>query len=295
MKNYILILSFILFSLLTAQEPELYIPVNIQKTYSNQSRSPDGNPGSQYWQNRADYKINVEINPTSGMITGNEEINYFNNSHDSLNELYIHVFMNIYKQVNPREYVIDTSDATNEGVIIESLSVNGTTVNDSAMEYIHNDFILHLDKSLQSRQKLNLTISWNYTINKKSHFRTGQVDSTSYFVAYFFPRIAVYDDIDGWNDFKYSGSAEFYNDFGDFDVAITVPRNFVVWATGMLQNPNQVLNETYANRFSAALTSDTIIHIIDSTDIVNNQITQPNEKNTWHLMMLTIVNKHIQI
>ena len=276
-----LIISLVLFSLLKAQTPELYVPVNIQKAYANQTRSKDGNPGANYWQNRADYDINVEINPHTGLVTGIEEIVYFNNSPDTLNELFVHVFMNIYKKGNPREYVVDPTDE-NEGVIIDSISFNGLAVNDSALDYIHNDFILHLDKPLLSGQNANLFIVWHYSVNKKSHFRTGQVDSTSWFVAYFFPRLAVYDDIDGWNNFKYSGSAEFYNDFGNFDVEITVPQNFVVWATGLLQNPEQVLNKKYADRYSAALSSDSIIHIIDSTECIENQITQSNEKNTWH-------------
>ncbi len=169
----------------------------------------------------------------------------------------------------------------NEGVVINSLFVNGESVGHSAMEYIHNDFILHLKQPLLPDEKIDLAMTWNYTINEKSHFRTGKVDSTSWFVAYFFPRIAVYDDIDGWNDFKYSGSAEFYNDYGDFNVAITVPRNFIVWATGMLQNPGEVLREKYANRYSAALTSDEIIHIVDSTECTSGQVTQPNITNTW--------------
>jgi hypothetical protein len=279
----VLIILFMSFSMLNAQSPELYVPVNIQKAYANQTRSKDGNPGANYWQNRANYDINVEINPHTGLVIGSEEIVYFNNSPDTLNELYIHMFMNIYKKGNPREYIVDPADE-NEGVIIDSIATNGLAVNDSAMEYIHNDFILHLDKPLLSGQNANLSIKWHYSVNKKSHFRTGQVDSTSWFAAYFFPRIAVYDDIDGWNNFKYSGSAEFYNDFGNFEVKITVPQNFVVWATGMLQNPKQVLNKKYADRFSEALTSDSIINIIDSTECTSNLITQPNDNNTWHFM-----------
>jgi len=281
MKTSITILLFVLFSSLFAQQSELYTPINIQQAYTNQTRSLDGNPGKDYWQNFANYKINVELNPYTGLLTGKEEIEYFNNSPDILNELYIHLFMNIYKKGNPREYAVDPTDE-NEGVIIETLSVNGRKVEESKMEYIHNDFILHLDNPIPSKRKTTLSISWNYKINKESHFRTGQVDSTSWFVAYFFPRIAVYDDIDGWNNFKYSGSAEFYNDFGDFDVSITVPQNFVVWATGMLEKPEKVLTKKYTDRLKVALLSDNIVNIIDSTDIKTNQITQPNQKNTWH-------------
>jgi len=277
-----ILLLIVLFCLqVVAQDFELYVPINIQNAYSNQTRSADGNSGKNYWQNHANYNINVELNPITGLLTGKEEIVYINNSPDTLNELYIHLFMNIYKKGNPREYVVDPSDE-NEGLIIESIAVNGREVEESKMEYIHNDFILHLDKPLLSKGKTHLSISWKFKINKESHFRTGQVDSTSWFVAYFFPRIAVYDDIDGWNNFKYSGSAEFYNDFGEFDVSITVPQNFVVWATGMLQNPENVLTEKYTNRLKTAMQSDNIVNIIDSTDIRTNQITQPNQKNTWH-------------
>jgi len=276
----IVFLTLLISASINAQQPELYIPVNIQNAFTNQTRSADGNPGKNYWQNFANYNIDIELNPYTGLLKGKEEIEYFNNSPDTLKELYIHLFMNIYKKGNPREYVVKPSDE-NEGVIIESLSVKGKKVEESKMEYIHNDFILHLDEPLLSKEKTHLSISWNYKINKESHFRTGQVDSTSWFVAYFFPRIAVYDDIDGWNNFKYSGSAEFYNDFGDFDVSITVPQNYVVWATGMLQNPEEVLTEKYSNRLKTALQSDNIVNIVDSTDIKTNQITQPNQKNTW--------------
>jgi len=280
MKKLIFILLFIISISLFAQESQLYTPVNIQKAYNNQTRSTDGNPGENYWQNRANYQINVELDPHSGLITGTEEITYFNNSPDSLNELYIHLFMNIYKKGNPRQYVVDPEDE-NEGVIIESFAINGNTVDTSAMEYIHNDFVLHLDKPILSGHETNLSVSWHYSINKKSHFRTGQVDSTSWFVAYFFPRIAVYDDIDGWNNFKYAGSAEFYNDFGDFTVSITVPQNFLAWATGVLQNPTDVLRKKFTERLISAQNSDEIVHIIDSTECTSDKITQPNPKNIW--------------
>ncbi len=92
-----LILSLLFFSLLNAHEPELYIPVNMQQAYTNNTRSADGRPGEKYWQNRADYNIDVEIHPQNGLVIGSEEITYFNNSPDSLDELYIHLFMNIYK------------------------------------------------------------------------------------------------------------------------------------------------------------------------------------------------------
>ena len=103
------------------------------------------------------------------------------------------------------------------------------------------------------KTQVPINIKWHYIINKGSHSRTGSVDSTTFFIAYFFPHIAVYDDIDGWDDFHFKGDAEFYNDFGDFDVNITVPENFVVWGTGFLQNPDEVLQKKYLKRFQSSL------------------------------------------
>jgi hypothetical protein len=126
-----------------------------------------------------------------------------------------------------------------------------------------------------------LSIAWHYTLNEGSHIRTGAIDQSSFFVAYFFPRIAVYDDIDGWNDFTYTGSAEFYNDFGNFEVSVTVPKDFVVWATGNWQNPDEVLVDKYYRRYQNALLSDSIVHIIDSTDYMQSKVTTQRIKNVW--------------
>ena len=107
------------------------------------------------------------------------------------------------------------------------------------------------------------------------------MDSTTYFIAYFFPHIAVYDDIDGWDVSFFTGRAEFYNEFGNFDVRISVPKDFVVWATGLLQKPETVLRKKYADRLQAAMTSDEIIHIINAEEARKKNITQPNDKNIW--------------
>jgi hypothetical protein len=109
----------------------------------------------------------------------------------------------------------------------------------------------------------------------------GAYGDSAFFVGHWFPRVAVYDDIDGWDTNPYSGTQEFYNDFGDFDVEITVPGDFIVWATGQLQNMNQVLHETYISRFEKASTSDSVIHIVTSEDYLSGQPSIRNEKNTW--------------
>jgi hypothetical protein len=111
--------------------------------------------------------------------------------------------------------------------------------------------------------------------------RTGQVEENAAFIAYFFPRIAVYDDIDGWNKYPYLGTQEFYNDFCNFKAAITVPKPFMVWATGDLQNCNDLYATKYCNRIKQAEASDSVITIISESDLANEVITADNPFNTW--------------
>jgi hypothetical protein len=144
-------------------------------------------------------------------------------------------------------------------------------------------------QSVVHGQSVDFKIKYHYTLNKGSHVRTGQVEPNADFVAYFFPRIAVYDDIDGWNRNQYTGSQEFYNDFCNFDVAITVPKGFLVWATGDLQNETEVLNSTYVQRIKQAETTDAITTIIDTTDL-KNTITANNPVNTWHFIATNVTD-----
>jgi hypothetical protein len=256
------------------------MPQNFKQAYLNKTRSLDGRSGPNYWQNRADYNIHVDLELGSRIIKGRETIIYHNNSPDILNELLIHLHANIYKKGNAREFDVHFTDET-EGVRINTIQINGNEIDRNSIRYIHNDFILNLDNGLQPRSITELYIEWHYRLNRRSHMRTGAVDSSSFFVAYFFPRIAVYDDIDGWNDFKYSGITEFYNDFGNFDVSITVPRHFIVWATGLLQNASAVLKKAYSERYEQAFNTDSIIHIVNAEEAANKHITAKADKNIW--------------
>jgi hypothetical protein len=276
---FFIISNAMIFTFTTASD--LYIPKNIKQAYENKTRSMDGKPGPGYWQNRADYLISVSFDPATRILKGSETISYFNNSPDTLNQLIIHLFPNLYKKGNARDFDVEPADES-DGVVIEQMTVNekdiDTSSDSKSIEYQHSNLKLQLPKSLLSGEKLEMTISWNYVLNKASHQRTGAVDSASFFIAYFFPRIAVYDDVDGWNDFAYTGTAEFYNDYGDFEVSVTLPENYIVWATGVLKNPEKVLREKYLNRYRQALTSNDIIQIVDSTECYLKNITK---ENTW--------------
>lgn len=289
--SYFSLLILVLISL--AWVSDIYLPINIKNAYDNETRSYDGNPGINYWQNRSDYKIHIDFDPETRLVNGSEEITYFNNSPDELNVLIFQLLPNLYKKENRRDFEIESNDMS-DGVIITELILNGNQIDISpksqAITYENTNMQLSLTEPLKSAEKIDIKVSWHYTLNENSHMRTGVVDSSSFFVAYFFPRVAVYDDIDGWAAFKYMGDTEFYNDFGDFEVLINVPENFIVWATGSLENPEEVLKKKYLKRYQEAFKSDSIIHIINSTECTQNNITKTNKINTWKFTAFNVTD-----
>jgi len=269
-----------------APVPALPTPRNILATYAKGTRSPDGKPGSGYWQNGADYAIKVNFDPATRLVAGTVGIAYHNNSPDSLRQLWFKLYPNLYKKGAPRDGKFEAEDLS-DGVKIEQLTINGQPV---PFTIDNTNMVVNLPRALGSRQMAQVAITYSYTLNKGSHQRTGEVAPGAAFVAYFFPRIAVYDDIDGWNRTPYLGSAEFYNDFCNFKVDITVPRNFLVWATGDLTNADKVLAKKYLTRLRTAEKKDGITSIIDSTEARLHDATAPNAYNTWHFEARDVVD-----
>jgi Peptidase family M1 domain len=275
-----LILVLLTYGQLIFAQKNLPTPVNIQKTYENKTRSTTGQPGIKYWQNRADYDIKIAFDPKTNHLTGNETIEYFNNSSDTLNTITFKLYPNYYKKGAVRQRKIEDIDA-NDGVNIESFKVDDLTYPSKYLNIDGTNMMVGI-KPLFPGEKMRFDIKFSYILNKTSHMRTGQVDDGSFFVAYFFPRIAVYDDIDGWNNYQYTGEQEFYNDFCNFKTAITLPNDYLAWATGDLQNCNEVLDSKYCDRIKIAEKEDDIRFIIDSTDLKLGNITKTlNSTNTW--------------
>lgn len=282
--NLLFLLTIIIFENSFAQTSELFVPRNVQKAFLNKTRSIDGLPGSNYWQNTSDYFMDILFNPTTRLLSGKEKINYSNNSPDTLKEIIVHLYPNFFKKGVVRDFSINTADE-GEGVKIEKILYNGTNIDlDQSKKriiYSGTNLIIKLADPILPFSKAEFTFDWNYILCQGSGVRTGTIDSSTFFIAYFFPHIAVYDDIDGWNDFQYTGGVEFYNDFSNYNVSITVPKNFIVNASGVLQNAENVLAPKYFERYKTALVSDEIINIIDSNDILIKDITTQNQNNTW--------------
>jgi hypothetical protein len=283
MKSVLLIfLSFLYF---TSFEQMLPVPRNLQKAYLNQTRSPDGRPGKKYWQNKADYKILVSFDPVSRLLSGNVNILYTNSSPDTLRQVVFKLYPNYYKKGSPRNSRIAAEDIS-DGISIDTMFTNNILTDKSKIQVDGTNMVVGRLNILPG-QNIQFRISYHYLLNKGSHNRTGEVEPNAAFIAYFFPRVAVYDDVDGWNRQPYLGTQEFYNDFCNFDVAITVPANFLVWATGNLQNCSDVLSSEVCSRLEQAEKNDGVTTIIDSTD-VRSKITKQNSFNSWHFSALNV-------
>lgn len=280
MKYFLLIL--LLFVKVSAQE--LYTPLNILSAYSKKTRSYDGKPGENYWQNKSDYHIKVSVEPSSRTITGWEKIIYYNNSPNSLTEIVIRLYPNITKPTAMRDFAISSKGIT-DGVTLKKLSVNSAELDikdDKVLRYTSTNARLFLPEELLPNSTIELEIEWSFQLPPTNFARMGTYDSTSFFVAYWYPQIAVYDDIDGWDNQEYTGYTEMYNDFNNYLVEITVPKDFHIWSTGVWQNPNEILSTEYLKLYQQALKSDDIIRIFKSEDLQNpNRYKTKNPTHTF--------------
>lgn len=260
-----------------AQQPtnfqNLFVAREIQAAYEKGTRSTDGKPGPAYWQNRSEYKIRVNLDPQTGAITGSETVQYVNESPNSIQNLVIRLYPNIFNKGNARDpRNVDPADLLDDDAVsLPLVRINGQDVKPNIQG---TNAILRIPGGLASKQNLKLEVEWGYKIPAKSHIREGRYFETSYMVAYWYPQIAVYDDIDGWDVAQYTGKEEFYNDFSNFDVEVTVPVGHLVWATGVWQNPDQILSAEILDRYRGSRTSEQIVNVVTAADREKGGITK---------------------
>ncbi|HKJ44421.1 MAG TPA: M1 family aminopeptidase [Balneolales bacterium] len=281
-NRYLLLVCAFLLSVNGYAQNSLPVSRTIQNAYQKGTRSEKGIPGPDYWQNHADYSIDVNFIPATRLLSGTEHITYTNNSRDTLRRIWFKLYPDLYKEGGARAQSIKPEDVS-KGVQIQKLIIDGT-MQDAGIVHTRGTNMWIPVKPLLPGKKMTFIIHFSYVLNKKSQIRTGEIEPGSYFIAYFYPTIAVYDDIDGWNRIPYTGLQEFYNDFNNFDVRITVPQNYVVWATGTLQHPENDLNKKYVDRLEEAEKNNAITSVIDSTDLKKGDITLQNPINSWHFV-----------
>ncbi len=262
-----------------AAQSTLFIPRNYLKPYERGTRSWDGKPGPNYWQNRSTYTIKASIDPKIRLLSGEETVTYTNNSPDTLKLVRFKLQHDRYRKGVQRAFDVAASDVTDEGTHIENLLFNGKTVESKDQ----NRFATFLDVSLKNtpiapKSSATFTVRWSYTLPAaKGSARECVCDSTTFFVPYWYPQIAVYDDLNGWASHPYTGQQEFYNDFADYDVTINMPPGFQVWATGEWQNAKEVLNPEYFSRWEKAHSSAEVISVFSEKELKTSKVYKTSE------------------
>ena len=267
----------------------------------NTYRTASGAPGKDYWQQRADYKIELTLDDVKQQIEGTEAITYFNQSPDPLDYLWLQLDQNFRAQDSETplvtEYFMKDSVSAKELFTIQNNFDGGFRIDkvlDEAgqpLAYFINKTMMriNLEQPLLPGAQMTFQVDWHYKINDRMSLggRSGyeyfpKDDNYSYTIAQFYPRMAVYDDVEGWQNKQFLGRGEFALSFGNFEVAMTVPEDFIVGATGTLQNPKDVLTSKEQLRLEKAKHSfeDPVI-IVTQEEAIQKEAHKKRGKATW--------------
>lgn len=273
-----------------APDPSQIFAPLIMPDSPNVYRSGDGTPGPMAWKNQADYKIHVQIIPKTHSLSGDEEIRYQNNSPSSLPVLWVQLDQNMYKSESRAAYASQWHfPAHTPGMEIESVALVGADGHAQPVEFLISDTRMQivLPSGLSSHSSVRFRIKWHYIIPGPWGGRTAVSNSKNgeiYEIAQFYPRMAVFDDIRGWDTLPYLGG-EFYLDYGNIDYEVTVPDNFVVAGSGALLNPKNVLSPLEQQRLATARRSEKRVLIRDQSDVETASHQNSMKNKTWHFAM----------
>ena len=258
---------------------------SIIKAYANGTRDSSGAPGRRYWQQRVDYRIDATLDAEAAILHGSETVTLHNTSPDTLKQVVLRLYQNYFRpEVERNDYVTDITD----GITIERLKINGDSVplNDNK-RYARNARIATIALSTPAAPGADVKIetAWHFTVPNVDTTargeRMGRFGHYLYQIAQWYPQVAMYDDLRGWDTDQYLGYAEFYNQFGSFDVRITAAGGWLLGATGTLENPNEVFSQRTRDRLALAMRVDTTVHVV-TADERGTSATAAGTTLTWH-------------
>lgn len=272
----------------SAQEARGAVPAPVtnppffEAAVQRRTRTRDGSPGPGYWTNWARYDLTALLDPATGRLQGEAEIRYLNRSPFPLRTLAVHLHQNLHKagaaRNSPQEVTggVDLSRVSADGVLLEAgdpragagYAVEGTVMT------------LRPAEPLAAGDSITLAFTWSVVLPQSGAGRMGHSDREVYFVAYWFPKMAVFDDLRGWDAEPYLSQAEFYDGFGDYRASLAVPAGWTVMATGALVNGDEVLAPVTRERLALAATADTRVEIASTADVRAGRVTQPG-RDGW--------------
>src|SRR3569833_1078482 len=201
--------AFLCLILLSANAQTLSMPPEIAKAFSNGTRSMDGKPGKNYWQNHGHYDISITVAPPTRTIKGIEQISYTNNSPNTLDSLNMKLIMNVHSTRS-------TTAPSVAAIQVDEFQVNGAKADWDNAKATTTNYMVPLKKPLAPHESVKLNVTWHYELSK-GQGREGVIDTTSFYLPNFYPRVSVYDDYKGWDLQPHTGGLEFYNDFNDYN------------------------------------------------------------------------------
>ena len=261
-------------------------------------RSGSGQPGPQYWQNQADYQINVSLDDQAQTLSGEVAITYVNNSPNPLDYIWLQLDQNKFRADSRGSLTTPAGgnrfgrDSYTSGYQLQSVSIQQPKGKATTPEYLVDDTRMRITmpQPLAAQGgKLIIRINYSFRIPQYGADRMGILPTSNgdiYEIAQWYPRMAVYDDVEGWNNLPYLGAGEFYLEYGTFDYTVEVPWNYIVVGSGELVNPKEVLTSTQMQRLDQARQSDSTVMIRTA-----EEVTQPesrpkqNGRLTWHFRM----------
>jgi hypothetical protein len=291
--NLLLIVGFVKAQEVTPNNQNLFD--EFMDRTGNLYRSASGVPGPEYWQNQANYDINVSLNPDTHVISGNVEIEYINNSPFDLDYAWLFLEQNRFTPNSRGTLTTPLQGNRYNGDVdggYKLSNILSEVENTNSDKHIISDTRLQVffDKPLKAKGGIaNISMDFEFKIPVKGMDRMGRLkveDGVIYALAQWYPKMVTFDDVNGWNTMPYLGAGEFYLEYGDFKYSVKVPREYIVLGSGELQNPKEVLTKTQQKRIEKARGSDETVFIIEPDEVGNYNNTRPKGENfTWKFEM----------
>jgi hypothetical protein len=269
--------------------------MNRKGTYT---RTASGKPSENYWQNAANYQIEVTLNEEDYVLAGKVTIDYINNSPEELDFVWLQLEQNRFTEdsrgtlttpIQGNRYNGDTDGGYEISAVQAKVGKKGNVsskhlISDTRMQ-------VWFDEPIPANGgTATISMNFSFKVPQKGMDRMGRLeveDGWIYAFAQWYPKVAVFDDIEGWNVEPYLGAGEFYLEYGDFDYKVTVPYDHIVVGSGKLMNPKEVLSSELMDRYEKAQNSDETVYLVSPEEIQNTELTRPKQEGmiTWHFQI----------